>query len=77
MINPIKLVITKKSCKNVNDKILLSKLIGFLKFFIEKKIINKEQLSPRIKEYDPIKLAKFISPQLLLSLLGAYSFHHV
>jgi hypothetical protein len=42
----------------VNDKILLSKLIGFLKFLIEKKIINKEQLSPRIKEYDPIKLAK-------------------
>ena len=58
MINPTKLTITKNSCKNVNDKILLSKLIGFLKFFIEKKIINNEQLSPRIKEYDPIKLAK-------------------
>ena len=58
MINPIKLTITKNSCKNVNDKILLSKLLELLKFFTEKKKIIKEQQNPKIKEYDPIKLAK-------------------
>ena len=58
MINPIKLTITKNSCKNVNDKILLSKLLGLLKFLTEKKKIIKEQQNPKIREYDPIKLAK-------------------
>ena len=38
--------------------ILLSKDSKFIKFLIEKKIINKEQISPEIKEYDPNKLAK-------------------
>ena len=49
-INPKKLIITNKNCKNVNVSILLSKLLLFLKFFIEKKIIKTEELSPKIKE---------------------------
>ena len=58
MINPIKLIITKKSCKNVNEIILLSKIFEFLKFFIEKKIIKKEEQRPKNKECSPITLAK-------------------
>ena len=31
-----KLITTKKNCKNVNDKILVSSSLEFLKFFAEK-----------------------------------------
>ena len=31
-----KLMTTKKNCKNVNDKILVSNIFEFLKFFAEK-----------------------------------------
>ena len=49
-INPIKLIMTNKNCKKVNVSILLSKLLSSLKFFIEKKIIKTDELSPKIKE---------------------------
>ena len=58
VIKQKKLTITKKNCKSVNEIILLSKTLWSLKFFIEKKIINKEKNSPNINEYNPIKLAK-------------------
>ena len=50
IINPRKLIITKKSCKNVKDTILVSKIFASLKFFIEKKTIKKDMQSPKIKE---------------------------
>ena len=50
IIRPKKLMITKKNCKKVKDIILVSKIWEFLKFLIEKKIINKEIQSPKIKE---------------------------
>ena len=62
IIRPRKLTTTKKNCKNVRDKILLSKFKKFLKFLIEKKIIKNDEQSPKNKEYNPIKLAKIISP---------------
>ena len=49
-INPKKLKTTKKNCKKVKDIILLSKILEFLKFLTEKKIIKKEKQSPKIKE---------------------------
>ena len=58
MIKLKKLTTTKKNCKKVKNIILLSKTFIFLKFLIEKKIIKKEKQSPKIKEYNPIKLAK-------------------
>ena len=36
IIKQIKLIITKKNCKKVNDKILLSNCSEFLKFLTEK-----------------------------------------
>ena len=76
-IKPKKLTTTKKSCKNVIKIILLSKILESLKFLIEIKIIKRAQQNPKISEYCPIKLAKIISPAMLLLLLGAYNFHHV
>ena len=64
IINPRKLIITKKSCKNVKDRIFLSKTREFLKFLIEKRTTIKDKQSPKTK--DPIKLAKTISPLMLL-----------
>ena len=61
-MRPRKLITTKKNCKNVKDKILISKFREFLKFLIEKKIIKKDEQSPKNKEYNPIKLATTISP---------------
>ena len=52
------LIKTRKNCKKVKDKILLSKTLVSLKFLIEKKIINNERKTPKYKEYNPIKLAK-------------------
>ena len=49
---------TKKNCKKVSAIILLSNELEFLKFLTEKKIINSEQQSPKIKEQYPIKLGK-------------------
>ena len=49
-IKPRKLNITKKSCKKVNETILLSKSFVFLKFLIENKIIKKEKQKPKTKE---------------------------
>ena len=49
-INPKKLKTTKKNCKKVKDKILLSKILEFLKFLIDNKIIKKELQSPKISE---------------------------
>ena len=72
-----KLTITKKNCKKVREIILLSKAFVLLKFLIEIKIIKREQQSPKISEYFPIKLAKIISPLKPLLLLVAYNFHHV
>ena len=43
-------------------KFWLSKFKKFLKFLIEKKIIKNDEKSPKNKEYNPIKLAKTISP---------------
>ena len=65
-INPKKLTTIKKSCKKVKDITLLFKLPDLLKSLTEKKIIKTEQQSPKINEYDPIKLAKFISPPMQL-----------
>ena len=61
----------------MNFIILLSKTAIFLKFLIEKKIIKKEKKVPKIKELNPIKLAKSISPLMQLLPQGAYNFHHV
>jgi len=41
---------TKKNCKKMKDIILISKILEFLKFLIEKKMINREVQSPNIKE---------------------------
>ena len=43
-------MITKKNCKNVNNKILVSKILLSLKFFTEKKMIKNDVQSPKIKE---------------------------
>ena len=48
IIKPKKLNRTKKSCKNVNETILLLKVSWLLKFLIEKNKIKKEQQSPKI-----------------------------
>ena len=64
MISPKKLKTTKRSCKNVRDKILLSKLFKFFKSFKENNTTNKEQPSPKNNEYDPIKLAKIYFPSI-------------
>ena len=45
-----KLIITKKNCKKVNDKILVSNNLEFLKFFIEKKIRINPKHKPKINE---------------------------
>tara|TARA_Y100000816_G_scaffold200113_1_gene146878 strand:+ start:544 stop:705 length:162 start_codon:yes stop_codon:yes gene_type:complete len=50
IINPRKLIITKKSCKNVKDRIFLSKPREFLKFLIEKRTTIKDKQSPKTKE---------------------------
>ena len=49
-INPRKLIITKKSWRNVNVKIFLSKEFIFLKFNIDKNIIIEDEKSPKINE---------------------------
>ena len=49
IIRPRKLTTTKKNCKNVRDKILLSKFKKFLKFLIEKKIINGKKIYKLLK----------------------------
>ena len=49
-INPMKLIITNKNCKNVKITIFLSRLSEFLKFLIEKKIIKKEIINPKFNE---------------------------
>ena len=45
-----KLINTKKNCRNVNEKILLSNVSKTLKFLIEKLIIIIEQHNPKINE---------------------------
>ena len=50
IIKPKKLNITNKSCKNVKEIILLSKIFASLKFLIENMIIKKEKQSPKNKE---------------------------
>ena len=49
-INPMKLIKTNKNCKNVKITIFLSRLSEFLKFLIEKKIIKKEIINPKVNE---------------------------
>ena len=49
-INPMKLIKTNKNCKNVKVNIFLSRLSEFLKFLIEKKIIKKEIINPKVNE---------------------------
>ena len=77
IISPTKLIITKKNWINVKDIIFLSKFSAFFKLFIEKNIIKDEKKSPKLSEYDPIKLAKFTSPLMHPLLPEAYNFHHV
>ena len=48
MIKPKKLVTTKKNCKKVSFTILLSKIMEFLKFLIENKIIKNDEQAPKI-----------------------------
>ena len=45
-----KLTTTKKNCKNVNDKILVSNNLKFLKFLTEKKIKINPKHNPKINE---------------------------
>ena len=45
-----KLIITKKSCKKVKEIILLFSVFSSLKFFIEKKIVKKDEKIPKTKE---------------------------
>ena len=45
-----KLITTKKNCKNVNDKILVSNNLEFLKFFVEKYKRTNPKKSPRSNE---------------------------
>ena len=77
IINPTKLITTKNNWRNVKDIIFLSKFSAFFKLFIEKNIIKNEKKSPKFREYDPIKLAKFTSPLMRPLLLEAYNFHRV
>ena len=49
-IKPMKLITTNKNCKNVKINIFLSRLSEFLKFLIEKKIIKKELINPKVNE---------------------------
>ncbi len=49
-IKPMKLIKTNKNCKNVKVTIFLSRLSEFLKFWIEKKIIKKEIINPKVNE---------------------------
>ena len=44
------LIVSLKNDRNVNEKILMSKISEFLKFLIEKNIRIKPIMSPRIKE---------------------------
>ena len=44
------LLLQKKSCKNVKDRIFLSKTREFLKFLIEKRTTMKDKQSPKTKE---------------------------
>ena len=76
-INPRKLITTIKNWRNEKDIIFLSKFSEFFKFFIEKKIIKNEKRIPKLREYDPIKLAKSTSPLMQPLLQEAYNFHHV
>ena len=46
----MKLITTNKNCKNVKVTIFLSRLLGLLKFLIEKKIIEKEIINPKVNE---------------------------
>ena len=46
----MKLITTNKNCKNVKITIFLSRLSEFLKFLIEKKIIKKEIINPKVNE---------------------------
>ena len=48
--NPIKLMTPNRNCKNVKVTIFLSRLSEFLKFLIEKKIIKKEIINPKVNE---------------------------
>ena len=50
IINPKKLMTTKKNCINVKDIIFLSKISASLKFLTEKKIIKTEKRSPKLNE---------------------------
>ena len=77
IIYPAKLLTTKKNWRNVKNIIFLSKFSAFFKFFIEKNIIKNEKKSPKFREYNPIKLAKFTSPLMRPLLLEAYNFHRV
>jgi hypothetical protein len=45
-----KLITTKKNCKNVNDKILVSNTLDFLKFFAERKKRTNPKKSPKRSE---------------------------
>ena len=45
-----KLITTKKNCKNVSDKILVSNNLEFLKSLIEKKTRIKPRHKPSINE---------------------------
>ena len=77
IIRPKKLTVTKKNCIKVREIILLSKIPVLLKFLVEIKTIKIAQQNPKTNEYCPIKLAKIISPLMLLLLQVAYNFHHV
>ena len=50
LINPKKLMTTKKNWINVNVIIFLSKISASFKFLIEKKIIKIEKRSPKLNE---------------------------
>ena len=50
IIKPKKLIKTKKNCKKLKKIILLSSILEFLKFLIEKKIIKKDKLEPKTNE---------------------------
>jgi len=50
LITKIRNNTTKKNCKNVNDKILVSTTLEFLKFFAEKYKRTNPKKSPRNNE---------------------------
>ena len=49
---------TKRNWRKLKKIILLSNILEFLKFLIEKKIIKKDKLEPKTNEQNPIKLGK-------------------